>query len=192
MSCAPGTITNVPVCVLYRSMRTLTDYIRLIPKVSYFYEDAWKARDKPLVVPGAEKPKSGRAQMKKGINAQQGYMTWPDGTPISADRAGEFHALGKEFWRTYALEHGVKALPTTWHKGAPSEFKRDFYFWMNSRAPESQFCYQNWWAERMAINDYSQWRRGFVSNYDKDCALKERVPRKRKSAKAHTGHGTML
>ncbi|KAI0716633.1 hypothetical protein C8Q76DRAFT_794904 [Earliella scabrosa] len=139
-----------------------------LPQVPYWFPADWDNRPKPVTAPGQLKPTGGYTRLKAGENAQCGYITQPDGTPITAARAQEIRGYQYQFHRDFALEFGPEKLPTSWVKGATTEHKESYYSYMKARSLECQVCYRTWFAERIAIDNYPQWRLQYLAGLDID------------------------
>ncbi|KAI0745047.1 hypothetical protein C8Q76DRAFT_789499 [Earliella scabrosa] len=150
---------------------TFVDILRRredFPHVPYWFPNEWDNRAKPVTEPGQLKPTGGYTRLKAGENVQCGYITNPDGTPISAARSQELRAYHYQFNRDFALEFGPEKLPTSWVKGATTEYKESYYAYMKARSLECQTCYRAWYAERIAIDNYPQWRLQYLAGLDLD------------------------
>ncbi|TFK78349.1 hypothetical protein K466DRAFT_607068 [Polyporus arcularius HHB13444] len=136
-------------------------------KHPYWYRERWN-NHKDKVVRAGQIQRVGNMAVAQG-DEKETFLTNPDGTPVTPQRAREIRGYAYEIWRDYAAEHGVAALPRTWMK-ATTTFKVDFTRLILGDAPELGFCHDGWHSDALGQDNWSQWQCNFLASVD-PCSL---------------------
>ena len=106
-----------------------------------------------------------RRAQDNSLPRREQFLTNPDGTPVSSDRAKEIRRYAYNFFRDFVNAHSIEALPRNW-KNAPRDFKTSFATHMLSLAPETGFCENGWQNEEIGKGAFCAWRNNFIANID--------------------------
>ncbi|CDO76122.1 hypothetical protein BN946_scf184876.g15 [Trametes cinnabarina] len=178
----PGASLTSPTGMMIRQRE---DY----PKVPFWRKRDWLQNPKAVQEPG-KRVQRGGTRAANGINVTMRYITDTDGNVIDGYRASAIRKSLRLFCIFLWNEHRA---PKSWKRGADAWVTERYYAWMTSRHPELQFCEDNWWAEQVAVDNYSQWRRKYISYLAKEEKKKlkknKNKEKKKKSKKAQKRSG---
>ncbi|OJT12470.1 hypothetical protein TRAPUB_10985 [Trametes pubescens] len=138
------------------------------PKVPFWYRHEWKRANKSVQKPGVAVQR-GPTRAAQGINVSMHYVSDQEGTIADGFEAS---AMRKTFREFCVYLWGEKCAPKTWSR---------------------DYCDSNWWAEEIALENYSQWRKKhiqYLANREKCKAAKrdaKKKQRKNKSKKNRKG-----
>lgn len=143
-------------------------YVRLTSSQHpYWRKKSYQDRHDKVVTPGETRPigNSARQGRDDGLPRREQYLTNPDGTPVTSDRAKEIRSYAYGYFRDFVNAHGIEALPRKW-KNASRQFKDNFASYMLSLAPETGFCENGWQNDEIGKGAFCAWRGNFITNLD--------------------------
>lgn len=151
-------------------------------QVPYWYRHDWKASIKAVQKPGVAIQR-GPTRASQGINVSMGYISNQEGVI-----ANGFEATGmrKTFYEFCVYLWSVKKAPKTWNRDANPWVKERYHALMNKRHPVLQYCEAGWWAEEIALDNYSQWRKKhirYLAKREKRKAAKRDAKKKQRKNK---------
>ncbi|KAL7280472.1 hypothetical protein ACG7TL_005403 [Trametes sanguinea] len=154
--------------------------------VPFWCKSDWKQNPKDVQQPGKATQRGG-TRAAHGINVSMRYITDIDGNVIDGYRAT---AMRKSFRDFCVFLWNKGRAPASWKRGADAWVTERYYAWMTARHPELGYCEDNWWAEQIAVENYSQWRKKHVE-YLANQRKRARVQKKHKKSRKHKTNSDM-
>ncbi|KAI0739772.1 hypothetical protein C8Q80DRAFT_1274798 [Daedaleopsis nitida] len=148
-----------PVLLLPKVLLKFLLVTRLPAFLPYWSKADWTSAPPAPTVPGQERARRG-PRSDPTVNARMRYIYNAAGVMIDGLRARTIRHGFYKFCRYLAEKD---RLPQTWAHGIDPVSEDAYHHWMKSLFEECQLCQDSWFADEIAIRNFTTWRRKYLA-----------------------------